>query len=164
MPTAKILIKLSWCHFTAHILSYYFILSSIENGNLRLNSAYLTPTYLTRDHSPDGTENTGPRRYTPADKDMENYDTIPDSISGGFRDNRGFTGVGAEREQPYMYDRALQGSDKGSSAGTSAGTPAGTFAGTSAGARDFSSGGPEPHTDHSVNIELKDDYISATNT
>ena len=139
------------------IFSYFFIHSSIENGNLRLNSAYLTPTYLQRDHRPDGTENNGPRRYTPADKDMENYDTIPDSMSGGFRerDNGGFTGVGAEREQPYMYDRA-QGSDKGSSAGTSAGA--------SAGARDFSSGGPEPHSDHSVNIELKDDYISATNT
>ena len=113
-----------------------------ENGNLKINSAYLTPTYLARDHRPDGTENSGGRRYTP-DRDMENYDTIPDS-GGSYHHNRGFTGVGAEREQPYMYDRA-QDSLKGSSAGSATGPK--------------ELGG---------NIEAagnqNDDYISATNT
>ena len=64
-----------------------------------------------RPHPPDGSENTGPRRYTPgtrAEEELENYDVITDVSSAGsaYRQQRSFSGVGAEKNHAFVQDEA----------------------------------------------------------
>ena len=132
---------ISICHLLKIFLSVpsfkFDLFPLLENGNVRINTTYLSPIHLARDRQPDGTENKGGRC---TDRDMVDYDTISDY----HHNDDGFTGVGAEREQSYMYDRAKD-SLKGSSAGSAT--------------------GPKEHV-RSIEAagNQNDDYISATNT
>ena len=119
-----------------------------------------------RPHPPDGSENTGGRRYTPAnraDEELENYDVITDVGSAGsaYRQQRSFSGVGAERNQAFIQEEATP------CAGGSGGHSADQRSGGQSSDRSVSDGSTHPR-DIQLNVETPvdntDGYISAAGT
>ena len=119
-----------------------------------------------RAHPPDGSENTGPRRYTPGnrgDEEMENYDVITDVSSAGsaYRQQRSFSGVGAERNHAFVSEEATP------CAGGSGGHNGGQKSGGQSSDRNASDGTVHSR-DGELNVESpggdRDGYISATGT